>query len=201
MGVEGAALDRAAAALAAGAVVGIPTDTVYGLAVDATVAGATERLFALKQRPRGLALPVLVAGLDQARALSGELTPGARRLMDRCWPGALTVVVALDPDLDLDLDLGAAAGTVGLRCPDHPVPRRLAARVGALATTSANLHGQAPSTEAAALNAAFGDGVATVVDGGRCAGEASTVVDATGEELRLLRPGALAWADVLAALG
>jgi tRNA threonylcarbamoyl adenosine modification protein (Sua5/YciO/YrdC/YwlC family) len=177
-------------------VVAIPTDTVYGLAVDPRRPGSTGAVFALKHRPVTLVLPVLVAGVAQADALAGSdgLSPVARRVVDRFWPGSLTIVVARR--VGLDWDLGGDGTTIGLRCPAHPVTRRLCERVGPLATTSANRHGEPPITSAAALAEEFGDAVAVVVDGGVCDGMPSTVVDLSGETLLCIREGAVAWSDV-----
>ncbi len=192
--------DDAVAALRAGAVVAIPTDTVYGLAVDPTRPGATDALFGLKDRPESLDLPVLVGSFDQADALAGTagLSPAARRLAHTFWPGALTVVVPRRAGLDWAL--GASVHTIGLRLPDHATARALCDEVGALATTSANLHGEAPCTEAVAVERLFGSRV-VVIDGGRCAGEPSTVVSVLEDTPRCLREGAVPWADVAAVLG
>jgi L-threonylcarbamoyladenylate synthase len=190
------AVDLAARALASAQVVGLPTDTVYGLAADPFSTGGADRLFRLKRRPREVDLPVLVADLDQALELTTGVPDGARRLMDRFWPGALTLVLPRRPDLQADL--GADEATVGVRCPAHPVPLALCRATGPIATTSANLHGQGPATTAAEVVATFGDSVAVVLDAGPCEGEPSTVVDCTGAEPKLLREGAIPWADVLA---
>jgi L-threonylcarbamoyladenylate synthase len=186
----------AATALMAGAVVAIPTDTVYGLAVDPQRPGATDLVFALKHRPASLELPVLVADLAQADALAGPdgLSTMALRLADRFWPGSLTMVVRRRPGVDWDL--GGDGRTVGLRHPAHLVVQGLCRSVGPLATTSANRHGQPPITTAAALRREFGDGIALVVDGGECAGAPSTVVDLTGEAPRCIREGAVPWIAV-----
>lgn len=188
-------LESALRALAAGRVVGVPTDTVYGLAVDPFVAGATARLFATKRRPRRVDLPVLVADDEQAAALAASLPASARRLMDRFWPGALTIVVARRRDLAVDL--GGDGTTIGLRRPDHAVAAALCAARGPLATTSANLHGGRPATTAAQVAAL--DGVDVVIDAGACPLHPSTVVACLDGPPALLRQGAVAWADVLAA--
>jgi L-threonylcarbamoyladenylate synthase len=192
------ALDAAVKALAAGQIIGIPTDTVYGLAADAFHTGAADRLFAVKRRPRQVDLPVLVAGEDQAMELATGVPGAARRLMAQFWPGALTVVVPRRPGLTVDL--GEDEATIGLRCPDHDVPLALCRSVGPLATTSANLHGDETPTAAADVVALFGDAVAVVVDGGRCEGSPSTVVDCTGEDVKLLREGRIPWLEVTASL-
>ena len=199
-----AALERARAVLAGGGVVGVPTDTVYGLAALPTSGGGapgtgsapgtpagTAAIFRLKGRPADAALPVLVADAGQARALA-EVGPAAGRLMAAFWPGALTVVVTRAPGVHLDL--GGDERTVGLRAPAHPVPLALCRLAGPIATTSANRHGEPPMTLAAQLARAF-PGV-LVLDAGPCDGAPSTVVDCTGGEVRLLRAGAVAWEDI-----
>ena len=192
-------VQAAATALARGAIVAVPTDTVYGLAADPFRTGAADRVFALKRRPRDLDLPVLVADEEQALSLATGVPPAARRLIDRFWPGPLTVVLPRRPEVAADL--GADEATVGLRCPAHPVPLALCRATGPLATTSANLHGQPPLTTAAEVAATFGDSVPVVLDGGVCAGAPSTVVDCTGEEPKLLRAGRIPWDEVRAAWG
>lgn len=194
-----AAVERVARALASGQIVGLPTDTVYGLAADPFRTGAADRLFAVKRRPRERDLPVLVADEEQALSLATAVPATARRLIERFWPGALTLVLPRRPDLAVDL--GSDEATVGVRCPAHPVPRALCRAAGPLATTSANVHGQPPLTTASEVAASFGPAVAVVVDGGPCTGRPSTVVDCTGEEPKLLRDGRIPWTDVLAALG
>ena len=197
--VPAPAVLAAVRALAQGLPIGIPTDTVYGLAVDPFRPGATDRIFAVKRRPRDVSVPVLVSGVEQALSLATAVPAPALELMARYWPGALTIVIPARPGLGADL--GDDDLTVGVRCPDHPVPLALCAAVGPLATTSANRHGEPPMTTAAELDAAFGDALALVLDGGVCAGSPSTVVDCTGEELKLLREGRIAWAEIRSAGG
>jgi L-threonylcarbamoyladenylate synthase len=187
-----------AAALATGEVVGIPTDTVYGLAALASSESASDRIFELKGRPRGLALPVLVADLEQAEAFLGRSDPQLSLLARRFWPGALTIVVG-----------GAASGaarhlgggtTVGLRCPDDDAVRDLCRRVGPLTATSANRHGEAPITSASQFAAIFGDEVGVVLDGGSREGRPSNVVSIAAGRPQSLRDGPIAWSEITAAL-
>lgn len=185
---------QAVRALAQGLPIGIPTDTVYGLAVDPFRAGATDRIFAAKRRPRDVSLPLLVSGVEQALSVSTAVPARALELMARYWPGPLTIVIPAKPGLAADL--GDDEATVGVRAPDHPVPLALCAAIGPLATTSANRHGEPPMTTAAEVDAAFGDALGVVLDGGICAGSPSTVVDCTGEELKLLREGRIPWAEL-----
>jgi len=191
--------EDAVAALRAGAVVAIPTDTVYGLAVDPTRGGAVDALFSLKGRPVSLDLPVLVGSIDQADSLAGPagLSDTARLLAGVFWPGALTMVVPRRGGLDWAL--GSHTETIGLRLPDHALARALCDEVGPLATTSANVHGDAPCTDARSVRRAFGSTV-VVVDGGRCAGLPSTVASLLGDAPQCLREGAVPWADVVAAV-
>ena len=193
-----AALTRAIEVLARGHPVALPTDTVYGLAADPFRPGAVARIFEAKRRPRHVKLPVLVADTDQALALATDVPDAASILMDRFWPGALTVV--LPARAGLGADLGDDDATIGIRCPAHPVPLALCAAVGPLATTSANRHGEPTLTTAAEVMAAFGDAVAVVLDGGTCAGSPSTVVDCTGVEPKLLRAGRVPWSELLSVL-
>ena len=188
-------IGAAAAALADGDIIGIPTDTVYGLAADPWHSGAADRLFLLKGRPRNVELPVLVANEAQALELTTSVPSSARRLMETFWPGALTIVLPRRPEVDADL--GDEDETIGVRCPGHPVPRALCDKAGPIATTSANRHGEAPLTTAAALAEQIA-GVALVLDAGVCSGEPSMVVDSTGDVPKLLRAGAIAWERILA---
>jgi L-threonylcarbamoyladenylate synthase len=191
------AVRRAATALADGEVVALPTDTVYGLAVDPAQPEAVERLFALKGRPASVPLPILVAGSEQVALVAGELEVAARALAARYWPGPLTLVVPRRPGFTVDLGGPVAAQqTVGVRRPDHPVVVALCELLGPLAVTSANLHGEAPATTAAEVERAFAgsDQPGVILDGGVCDGAPSTVVECRGPASRCLREGALPWA-------
>jgi L-threonylcarbamoyladenylate synthase len=194
-----AAVARAAGVLRAGRVVALPTDTVYGLAALPGVEGATARLFALKRRAADVPVAVLCAAADQALALAdpGAVSDEVRRIADRLWPGPLTLV--LPRRAGLGYALGEPSATIGLRCPDHRLVRALAAEVGPLATTSANVHGGPTPPTAGGVAALFGPDLGLVLDGGRCAAPPSTVVEAGGEGWRLLRAGALGLPDVEAA--
>lgn len=173
------AVEAAAAVLAGGGVVVLPTDTVYGIAA---LPEHRDALYALKGRPANVPVAVLVGQVEQAWSLAVP-SPLARRLAARFWPGPLTIVCRATAEW--------YGTSVGVRCPDHGFVRALAARVGPLATTSANRHGRpTPATAAAAAAALLGP-VGLVLDGGRCEGVPSTVVDATGDEPLVLRAGAI----------
>jgi tRNA threonylcarbamoyl adenosine modification protein (Sua5/YciO/YrdC/YwlC family) len=164
-----------------GEVVAIPTDTVYGLAV---IPGYSDALFALKERPSDVALPVLIPEPEEA----ARYATFAVDLTDR-WPGALTIVGARTEE-SRPWDLGGDGTTVGLRCPDDDDLRGLMRLTGPLITTSANKHGQPPCTTPDEVRAALGPEIA-VLDGGLRNGQPSTVVDATRNPVRVLRQGAV----------
>jgi len=190
----------AVAALRAGAVVAVPTDTVYGLAVDPGQAQAVARLFTLKERPSEVALPVLVDGRQQVSAVTGPLGSAAEHLAGRYWPGPLTLVVPRRRTFTTDLGgPPSARRTVGVRWPDHPVIRALCRELGPLAVTSANVHGLPPATRAEEVAGIFAghDDLAVILDGGVCNGTPSTVVECRGPALRCLREGAIPWSELM----
>ena len=151
--------------LRAGGIVAVPTDTVYGIAADMALPDAIERLFAAKRRPPEKAVAVLLADAGQAGML-GEIGPAARVLAERFWPGGLTLVLAIRPGIRLPRVLAGGARTIGVRVPDHPAPRALAAVLGPLPTTSANVSGEPDARDAREVAARLGDALALVIDGG-----------------------------------
>lgn len=203
-GDDPAALEAAAQRIAAGGLVGFPTETVYGLGARADDDRAVAGIFAAKGRPADHPLIVHVAGADQATAFAADLSDAARRLAAAFWPGPVTLIVPRAPGRG-----GAAAGgqsTIGLRCPAHPVAQALLRRAAALgvagvAAPSANRFGRVSPTQAAHVAAEFGDEL-LVLDGGACAvGIESTIVDCSRGRPVLLRPGVLTRAQLQAALG
>jgi L-threonylcarbamoyladenylate synthase len=193
------AIDLAVKALSGGDIIGLPTDTVYGLAADPFHTGASDRLFRLKGRPRSVELPVLVGSEAQALSLCTAVPASARRLMRRYWPGPLTLVLPRRPDLQADL--GEEDATIGIRCPAHPVPLAVCDQMGPIATTSANRHNEPPLTTAKEVSEALGHELVLILDAGVCDGLPSTVVDCTGEEPKVLREGTLSTEEIVAALG
>ena len=190
--------------LRAGGIVALPTDTVYGIAVALATPGGIERLFHVKQRPPEKAIALLLADAAQAGEL-GIVSPVAAALAAALWPGPLTLVLPARPDAVLPDPLGAGTRTVGVRLPDHPAPRALAAAVGPLPTTSANLSGRPDPLDAATVVAELGGAVDLVLDGGRTPGSRpSTVVDLTVQPAVVRRVGLIDEArirEVLAAAG
>ena len=186
-----AARAEAVELLRSGRIVAIPTDTVYGIAADLALPDAIERLFAAKRRPPEKAVAVLLTDVDQAWSL-GIASPAASLLADRFWPGGLTLVLPVRPDARLPRVLAAGTPTIGVRVPDHPAPRALAAALGPLPTTSANLSGMPDARDAGEVAAALGEAVALVIDGGPIrGGPGSTVVDCTTDRPAILRSGAI----------
>jgi tRNA threonylcarbamoyl adenosine modification protein (Sua5/YciO/YrdC/YwlC family) len=185
-------------ALEHGQVVGLPTDTVYGLAAALTRSAAIDQLFVLKGRPADLAIPVLVADLAQAEEVAGGADPRLTMLADHFWPGALTVAVPRGDGSGAAL--GGDPATIGVRCPDDDVIRALCRRVGPLAVTSANRHGGRPARTAAEFRAIFSADVGAVLDGGLRDNQASTVVSVVEGAPRCVREGAIPFAAVVAAL-
>jgi L-threonylcarbamoyladenylate synthase len=185
----------ATAALWAGRPVIIPTDTVYGLAARAADADAVAALFALKGRPVDTAIAVLVADAGQAGEFVDATVPAYRPLVERYWPGPLTVVA---PRIDGGALAAGDATTLGVRCPDDDLVRALAAEVGPIAATSANRHGETTPTTAAAVAARFPE-IAVVLDGGARPGAASTVVTVCTEPPSVLREGPIPAAEIEAA--
>lgn len=194
-----AAIAEAAAALRAGALVVLPTDTVYGLAAAIT-GDAINRIFAAKQRPPERAVPVLLADVSAAHLVTGEFPDAARRLAAAFWPGPLTIAVPRRADLPPNL---TQLPTVGVRVPDHAGARALiAAAGGALAVTSANRSDEPPACTLQEAIAALGNRVTLYLDGGPCPGGVpSTVITLDGGEPRVLRPGPISEAALRAALG
>lgn len=193
-------LDEAVDALADGAVLAIPTDTVYGVAASFSSPTAIATLFALKHRPTSVALPVLVDSLDQIRGLGIDWDGAAQRLADALWPGALTIIVAAPGELASRI--GSDRGSIGFRIPAHDLTRRLLARSGPLAVTSANIHGDEPCHTLDEIDRTFSDSsaLAGVLPDGTCIGTVSTVVDLSSGAWRVVREGAVSYAGIAAVL-
>ncbi|WP_182380292.1 L-threonylcarbamoyladenylate synthase [Nocardioides sp. WS12] len=194
-----AAMDAASRAVRRGRLVVIPTDTVYGVGADAFDPDAVARLLAAKGRGRDMPPPVLVGTKGTLEALATRVPDYVAVLVEKFWPGALTIVCHQQPSLQWDL--GDTRGTVAIRMPDHELTRALLDRTGPLAVSSANLSGQEAALDAEAAEEMLGESVAVIVDAGASpGGVASTIIDATGDRPRLLREGAIAVADIDAAL-
>ena len=184
------AIDEAARLIAAGWPVAVPTETVYGLAADATSGAAVARIYEAKGRPSFNPLIVHVPDLDAARRIA-HFDPMAERLAAAHWPGPLTLVLPLREEAGIASLVTAGLSTVALRVPAHPAMRALLEAAGRpLAAPSANASGRISPTRAEHVLASLGGRIALVLDGGPTAlGLESTIVAVNGEGLRLLRPG------------
>ena len=189
---------EAAELLGVGEVVALPTDTVYGVAAAVSHPAAVARLFALKDRPENVALPMLAASLEQIEATGIQVTEDLERLAAAFWPGALTIVVAAPHELAQRL--GASEPTAGVRVPNDPALRELLELCGPLAVTSANVHGGPPCESASQVDAVFAAraDLAGVIDGGERRATVSSVVDIASTPWRVLREGAISWVEVAA---
>lgn len=170
----------------------LPTDTVYGIGVDAFSAEAVQRLLDAKNRGRDMPPPVLIAEPVLFRTLAADVPDAAQALTDRYWPGALTVICRIQPSLQIDL--GDTEGTIALRVPDHELARDILRRTGPMAVSSANISGQPAALTCDEAIEQLGDSVSVYLDGGPLAGAGapSTIVDFTRhEDGEVLRRGAL----------
>ena len=185
-------------AIGRGELVVMPTDTVYGVAADAFDPVAVQRLLDAKGRTRQSPPPVLIPGIPTLDALTEEVPPEIRRLVEIFWPGALTVI--LPARSSLQWDLGDTGGTVALRMPANAYALELLAETGPLAVSSANLTGQPAATTAQEAEEMLGESISVYLDGGMAGadarGTASTIIDATplltpGGEVRVVRAGVI----------
>lgn len=188
-------VDEATRALAAGGLVVLPTDTVYGIAADAFRPEAVQALLDAKGRGRQMPPPVLIGDVRTLDGLADDVSDEVRELVTQHWPGPLTVI--LRAQASLQWDLGETRGTVALRMPDHELALAVLRRTGPLAVSSANTTGSPAATTAAAAEEMLGRSVRVYLDAGDSpGGVASTIVDATGPQLRILREGALSADDL-----
>ncbi len=189
---------QAIEALAQGELVAFPTDTVYGLGADAFNDQAVRKLYLAKGRSQEKAIPVLVANLEQFVDVIDRTTLLAMRLVEKFWPGPLTIVLRQASDL---ADAISAHGTVGVRIPDHPIAQELIRAAGPLAVTSANRSGDPEACTAEEIETNMGEQVDLIVDGGRTpGGQPSTVVDCTQDPPRILREGPISEEEIRSAL-
>ena len=194
------AITAAARAVRSGAVVVLPTDTLYGIGADAFNPSAVASVLAAKGRGREMPVPVLVGSWATIDGLVSYVPSMLRDLVEAFWPGGLSLV--LPHASSLTWDLGVTRGTVMLRMPLHPVALELLREIGPMAVSSANISGRPPATTVAEATEQLGGAVAVYLDGGPCrVGVASTIVDLTSDEPRVLREGAIPVAEIAEVLG
>lgn len=195
-------IDRAAEIIRSGGIVALPTETVYGLAADATSGGAVARIYEAKGRPSFNPLIAHVADVEMAKRYV-TFSPLAERLAAAFWPGPLTLVLPRRPDSAVSHLVTAGLDTIALRAPAHPIAQALIAAAGRpLAAPSANLSGTVSPTRAAHVREGLGGRVDLILDGGPCAvGVESTIVKIADDKAVLLRPGGVAREDLEAVIG
>jgi len=188
---------KAAGILRAGGTAAYPTDTVYGLGANVFNDNAVKKVFSAKKRPPGMPLPILIAETSQLRELVEDIPPTAGILMEKFWPGGLTIVFHRRPAFQ-SLAL-ADSGKIAIRLPGHPLTLRLIEELGLpIVGTSANLHGYPPALTAAEVKEQLGVGVDFIIDGSPCPGGIeSTIVDVTVDPPLVLRKGAIDEKDLL----
>ncbi len=183
-------ITAAIAAAKRGDLVVLPTDTVYGLGTDAFSQKGPQKLMAAKGRDRNMPIPVLVGHVKALDGLAQRVDGVTKSLAEAFWPGALTIVVNAQPTLRWDL--GETNQTVALRMPLNPIAIELLNAVGPMAVSSANKTGQPPATNVEEAIAQLGEVVTIYLDGGQTPGNiASTIVDVSSGEIKLLRQGAI----------
>ena len=192
----GGRADDAVRVLRNGGVAAIPTDTVYGLAAVFDDALAVDRVFCIKSRPSGLAVPLLLDDASSVERYVSDVPESFRALAKTFWPGPLTMVLRKSHLVSDKLTAGR--DTVGLRVPDHRLPRYISKSLEkAITGTSANLSGSPSLTTAQEVEAQLGDAVDLVIDGGpACEATASTVVDLSGDTPTILREGSITLEDI-----
>jgi tRNA threonylcarbamoyl adenosine modification protein (Sua5/YciO/YrdC/YwlC family) len=187
------ACEAARQAIKDGGCVVLPTDTVYGIGADAFSAEAVQRLLDAKKRGRDMPPPVLISEPALIRTLAVDVPETANALVDKHWPGALTVICRIQPSLRMDL--GDTKGTIALRVPDHELARDVLRRTGPMAVSSANISGQPAALSCDEAIQQLGDSVSVYLDGGPLdgpVGAPSTIVDFTqNEDGEVLRRGAI----------
>lgn len=180
-----------------GGVAAFPTETFYGLGADARNEEALQKIFQLKGREENKPLLLLIGDRDWLSGLVRNIPPVAGRLMEKFWPGPLTLVFEASPRLSALLTGGT--GTVGVRLSPHPVAQALIQAVGrAITATSANLSGQPSASVAAEVFRALGNRVDAILDGGQTAGGlGSTVLDVSSPSPRIIRQGVISQAELV----
>ena len=193
-------IDQAVERLHQGGVVAFPTETVYGLGADASNPEAVHRVFAIKGRPANHPLIVHIGDADRMIRWARDIPPAAKRLAEHFWPGPLTLILKRG---QAPLEVTGGQDSVGLRMPDHPIALALLRTFdGGVAAPSANRFGRVSPTRAEHVRDEFGESVDLILEGGDCTvGLESTILSLLDEQPRLLRPGAIAIAELEAVIG
>jgi len=189
------AIELACEVIRSGGLIAFPTDTLYGLGCDPHLPTALQKIYAAKGRSASKAIPVLISRTDQLESLVYGLPEQSTRLMERWWPGALTLVLPKNPDLPPDL---TPYPGLAVRMPDHPIALSLLDQTGPLAVTSANLSDHENPQDAQGVLAQLDGVVDLIMDGGSLlGGQASTIIDCMASEPKLLREGPIPFSAIL----
>lgn len=189
------AIALACEVIRSGGLIAFPTDTLYGLGCDPHLPTAIQKIYAAKGRSASKAIPVLISRADQLESLVSGLPEQSTRLMERWWPGALTLVLPKNPDLPPDL---TPYPGLAVRMPDHPIALSLLDQTGPLAVTSANLSDHENPQDAQGVLAQLDGVVDLILDGGSLlGGQASTIIDCMASEPKLLREGPIPFSEIL----
>ena len=189
------AIALACEVIRSGGLIAFPTDTLYGLGCDPHLPTALQKIYAAKGRSASKAIPVLISHSDQLESLVSDLPEQSTRLMERWWPGALTLVLPKNPDLPPDL---TPYPGLAVRMPDHPIALSLLDQTGPLAVTSANLSDHENPQDAQGVLAQLDGVVDLILDGGSLlGGQASTIIDCMASEPKLLREGPIPFSAIL----
>jgi len=190
-------ISEAAEIMRRGGIVAYPTDTVYGLGADAFNTDGVEKVYRIKQRPYTMPLPVLLADKAQAASLAASISGFAGCLMEKFWPGGLTLV--LEADASLPACITGGGDKIAVRVPDHIVPVTLVRELGKpIVGTSANISSYPSVVTAEEVAQQLGNEVDIIIDAGRCPGGLeSTVADVTGQSPIILRQGAIPEEEIM----
>ena len=187
-------LVRANEIIQEGGLIAFPTDTVYGIGVSAFNEKAIEKIYQVKGRSKLKAIPILISDAEQLDQITTNISPTTSQIVDELWPGALTLILPIHLELPGNLSSGK---TIGVRVPDHDLVRELLRMTGPLAATSANLSGKPSALTAEEGQVQLGERIDLILDGGKVpGGMASTVLDCSGDEPRILREGPVPWEEI-----
>jgi L-threonylcarbamoyladenylate synthase len=188
------AIQRALEVIKSGGVIAFPTDTVYGIGVSAYQEEAITKIYQVKERSQLKAIPILISDAEVLEQITTEILPSTKKIINHFWPGPLTLVLPKQSALPNNL---SQDNSIGVRIPDDNLTRALLRQSGPLAATSANLSGQPSAQTAFQVLEHLGGKIDLVLDGGPTrGGEASTVVDLSGEQPKIMREGPITLTEI-----
>jgi len=191
-------LPKAMEILQAGGLIAFPTDTVYGIGALYNNEDAIEKIYQVKVRSKIKAIPILISDTNQLTLITSIISPNTHRIINEFWPGPLTLILPIQPNLPGILSDGV---TIGIRVPDHDLVRELIRVTGPLAVTSANLSGKSSALTADDVMNQLEDKIDLILDGGRVpGGKASTVLNCIDDKMKILREGPILWEEIEAVI-